>query len=141
MQRLLSLLSFLALVALAAVPAQAQQQSGPLRIEITEGVIEPLPFALPSFVAETAGAQDLADQISRVVAADLVGTGLFREIPQSAFISSLTSFASPVQFADWRAINAQALIAGAVTIGSGGRLTVEEHREKSSWLFGQSFPR
>ena len=48
MQRLLSLLSFLALVALAAVPAQAQQQSGPLRIEITEGVIEPLPFALPS---------------------------------------------------------------------------------------------
>jgi len=125
MQRLLFLLSFLALVALAAVPAQAQQQSGPLRIEITEGVIEPLPFALPSFVAETAGAQDLAHQISRVVAADLVGTGLFREIPQSAFISSLTSFASPVQFADWRAINAQALIAGAVTIGSGGRLTVK----------------
>lgn len=41
----------LALLLPAAVPAAAQQ--GPLRIQITEGVIEPLPFAVPDFVAET----------------------------------------------------------------------------------------
>ena len=97
----------------------------PLRIEITEGVIEPLPFAVPDFQAENARASDMARQIARVVAADLAGTGLFREVPASAYISTITSFSSPVQFADWKAINAQALITGAVSRGSGGKLTVK----------------
>ncbi|MEL6533382.1 MAG: Tol-Pal system protein TolB, partial [Pseudomonadota bacterium] len=57
------------------------QSPGPLRIEITDGVVEPLPFAIPTFVAENAGASDAAQDITRVVAADLRGTGLFREIP------------------------------------------------------------
>jgi len=65
---------------------------------------------VPDFVGETAGAQDLAQQIARVVADDLTGTGLFREVPREAHISEITSFGSPVQFADWKAINAQALI-------------------------------
>ncbi len=90
--------------------------SAPLRIEITDGVIEPLPFAAPTFIAETPSAGDLSRDLAAVVAADLVGTGLFREIPESAFISTLTSFASPVQYADWKAINAQALISGAVSV-------------------------
>ncbi|HHL20018.1 MAG TPA: Tol-Pal system protein TolB [Aliiroseovarius sp.] len=97
----------------------------PLRIEITEGVIEPLPFAVPDFQPENARAADMARQIARVVAADLAGTGLFREVPASAYISTITSFSSPVQFADWKAINAQALITGAVSRGSGGKLTVK----------------
>jgi TolB protein len=50
------------------------------------------------------------------VAEDLKGTGLFREIDKAAFISQISSFAAPVQFADWKAINAQALITGAVTV-------------------------
>jgi len=53
-----------------------QAQEGRLRIEITEGVIEPLPFAVPSFVDE-GGAGDYAQGIARVIAADLAGTGLF----------------------------------------------------------------
>ncbi|MDJ0827652.1 MAG: Tol-Pal system beta propeller repeat protein TolB [Rhodobacter sp.] len=103
----------------------AAQSPGPLRIEITEGVIEPLPFALPQFVAENAGSEEMAAQISQVIAADLVGTGLFREIPKDAFISTVTSFASPVQYSDWKAINAQALITGAVATTSDGRVTVK----------------
>lgn len=96
----------------------------PLRIEITDAVIEPLPFAVPNFVAETAGAGQVAAEISRVVAEDLSGTGLFREIPQGAYISQLSSFSAPVQYADWRAINAQALITGAVSV-SGETVTVK----------------
>jgi len=103
--------------------AQAQS-SGPLRIEITEGVIEPLPFALPVFQAETADAGTYAAQISEVISADLTGTGLFREIAASAFISNVSSFAAPVQFADWKAINAQALITGAVSL-QGEQLNVK----------------
>ena len=89
---------------------------GPLRIEITEGVIEPLPFAVPSFQPESAEAGQLANDIARVVSDDLIGTGLFREIPASAFISTVSDFNAPVQYADWKAINAQALVTGAVNV-------------------------
>ena len=116
-------LTLLAALLVFALPAAAQ--TGPLRIEITEGVIEPLPFANPDFVAENAAAAELARAISRVVAEDLTGTGLFREIPSNAFISQITSFNSPVQFADWRAINAQALISGAVSVGGDGSIAVK----------------
>ena len=124
MKRFLPLAFALALAALA-LPVHAQQSPGPLRIEITEGVIEPLPFAIPQFQAETAGAEAMAAQISQVVAADLVGTGLFREIPRDAFISTVTSFSSPVQYSDWKAINAQALITGAVGATGDGLVTVK----------------
>ncbi|MCG6904632.1 MAG: Tol-Pal system beta propeller repeat protein TolB [Rhodobacter sp.] len=103
----------------------AARAQGPLRIEITEGVIEPLPFAAPAFLPENAGAETLAVQITQVIADDLVGTGLFREIPAGAFISTVTSFSSPVQYSDWKAINAQALITGAVGVTSDGRVTVK----------------
>lgn len=108
----------------AAVPA-SQAQNGPLRIEITDGVIEPLPYAVPDFVAETGGMEEIARDIARVVAADLNGTGLFREIPASAFISTITNFSSPVQYSDWKAINAQALISGAVSMDNNGNLAVK----------------
>ena len=80
-----------------ALPNAAQAQDGPLRIEITEGTIEPMAYAVPSFVAETPGAQQYADQITQVIAEDLTGTGLFREIPRDAHISRITSFESLYQ--------------------------------------------
>jgi TolB protein len=114
----------LSLLAAAVPAALAQEARGPLRIEITEGVIEPLPFAAPVFVSETPGAETYARDITRVVVDDLTSTGLFRPIPESAFISRITSFDSPVQYADWKAINAQALITGSVAIAGDGRLVI-----------------
>ncbi|MDF1856538.1 Tol-Pal system beta propeller repeat protein TolB [Pseudooceanicola sp.] len=114
----------LALAAFAFLtPVAALSQ--PLRIEITEGVIEPLPFAVPDFVPENPAAAKLAEQLSRVVSEDLTGTGLFRELPASAYISQVTSFSAPVQYPDWKAINAQALVTGAVSLDAKGRLTVK----------------
>ncbi len=98
---------------LLARPFAAAAQS-PLRIEITQGVIEPMPFAVPGFVPDSPMAADLAARITQVVIDDLTGTGLFREIPASAHIGRITNFDAPVQFSDWKAINAQALITGAV---------------------------
>lgn len=112
-----------ALLALGAT-APAMAQSGPLRLTITDGVIEPLPFAVPTFTAETAGAEQVASDISRLVAQDLTNSGLFREIPSSAFISQMGAFGSPVAYPDWRAINAQALIGGAVST-NGDQLIVK----------------
>ena len=112
-----------ALLGLALAPAWAQSQ-GPLKIQINQGVIEPIPFALPSFIPEDAGGQAYATRIDRVISSDLTGTGLFREIPQSAYISRITSFDAPVQYGDWKAINAQALITGAVSV-QGSQIVVK----------------
>ena len=115
--------AILAVSSLFTAPVLAQN-SGPLRIEITEGVIEPLPFALPVFEAETSDAGEMAAQITQVIASDLTGTGLFRQIEPGAFISTVNSFAAPIQYADWKAINAQALITGAVAV-QGNQLNVK----------------
>ena len=111
----------LALVMLGAGPGSAEAQ---LRLRFTDGVIEPMPFALPAFVAEGSGAGQAAADITALVAQDLVNSGLFREIPASTHISRVTNFDAPVQFPDWRAINAQALVTGAVSV-QGGRLIVK----------------
>lgn len=115
----------LAAAFMALGPLTAFAQQGPLRIEITEGVIEPLPFAVASFVPENTGATEVAGQIAQVIGQNLSGTGLFREIPRDAFISQITNFDSPVQYADWKAINAQALVTGAVNVAGDGRLVVK----------------
>lgn len=99
--------------------------AAPLRIELTDGVIEPLPYAVPDFVAENSAAGEYAAKLAAVISDDLSGTGLFRKIDKSAFISQITSFSSPVQFADWKAINAQALVSGAVSVEANGRLVVK----------------
>ncbi|WP_109468493.1 Tol-Pal system beta propeller repeat protein TolB [Albibacillus kandeliae] len=106
------------------VSSQVAAQNGPLRIEITDGVIEPLPFAVPDFVPASGEAAQVGRDIARVIASDLTGTGLFRELPSSAYISQVRDFAAPVQYADWKAINAQALITGSVSV-SGGQVTVQ----------------
>ena len=118
---------FAAAVALAlglGTPAPALAQDGPLRIEITEGVIEPMPIAVPRFTARDAGGGDYADRIARVITSNLSGTGLFREIPREAHIAELTDFNDPVSFSDWRAINTEALVTGSVA-ASNGRVTVQ----------------
>ncbi len=105
----------LALAGPVAVSAP-QAQAAPLKLELTQGVIEPMPYALPGFIAGNAAAAKPAADITQVIADDLSGTGLFRQIPASAFISKVTSFDAPIQYADWKAINAQALITGAVSV-------------------------
>jgi len=112
------------LVAVSLMSTQSIAQSKPLRIEITQGVIEPMPFAAPRFVAENPAAKKYTQELTQVLAADLVGSGLFREIPAAAHISKITNFNTPVQFSDWKAINAQALITGAVSV-SGNKLIVK----------------
>lgn len=113
----------LALAGIAAIAAPATARAEPLRIIVDQGNIEPLPFAAPVFLDE-GGAGDLARAITEVVVADLQGTGLFSRISPDAYISRVSSFDAPVAFADWKAINAQALITGAVT-NNGGQIGVK----------------
>ena len=91
-------------------------ETKPLMIEITQGVIKPMPIALSQFSAIGDTTPQYVDQITSVIMADLVGSGLFREIPRSAHVSANTNFNNPVRFSDWRVINVDALITGSVNI-------------------------
>ncbi|TMV94786.1 Tol-Pal system protein TolB [Thioclava sp. BHET1] len=113
------------MMALLAGPMAAFAQSQePLHITITDGVIEPLPFAMAGFLPESPDAAQMAQQISKVISDDLTGTGLFREIPKSAYVQKIDTFDTPVNYSDWQAINAQALVVGSVGM-SGGKLVVK----------------
>ncbi|MEM1264941.1 MAG: Tol-Pal system beta propeller repeat protein TolB [Pseudomonadota bacterium] len=105
-----------------AVSALAQQQ--PLRITITDGVREPIPFAAPAFVPESPAAARIAADITQVLAADLSNSGLFREIPAANHIGQITSFDAPVRFADWRPLEARFLVVGSVAVREDAQLIV-----------------
>ncbi|MDO5647893.1 Tol-Pal system beta propeller repeat protein TolB [Paracoccus sp. (in: a-proteobacteria)] len=104
------ILRLLALIpALALTPAwPAAAQDGPLRIEITDGVVEPMALAIPAFHGDA----DIAAKIRGVVVDDLTSTGLFSELVTA---TRTDSFAAPVAWDDWRAAGAQALISAEVT--------------------------
>ncbi|MEM8555962.1 MAG: Tol-Pal system beta propeller repeat protein TolB [Pseudomonadota bacterium] len=123
MTRLFALLAAMG-AAWAVTTSLVHAQSGPLRIEITDGVVEPLPVAISPFVTGSLQEQALATSLVEVIKADLEGTGLFRSISPDAFVSPVTNFDSPVAYADWKVINAQALVTGELT-QSGNRITVK----------------
>lgn len=104
--------------AMTALPAFAQDE--PLRIEITDGVTEPMAVAIPKFY----GDDEIASKVRQVVADDLSGTGLFREIPMKAYTNSADDFSSAVAYEEWRAINAQALVTAEV-VDNGGEISVK----------------
>ncbi|MGG7565336.1 Tol-Pal system beta propeller repeat protein TolB [Rhodovulum sp. DZ06] len=111
-----------AALAAPAAPALAQDAApGPLRIEITQGVVEPMPIALPAFAA-TPEAQALAEEIRGVVKADLESAGLFRVIDQQAYLSAPAGVAAVPAFENWRVINADALGVGQASLTPDGRL-------------------
>ncbi|MBE3638582.1 Tol-Pal system beta propeller repeat protein TolB [Mangrovicoccus algicola] len=117
-------LAALILAAPALTPALAQEARGPLRIEITDGVIEPVPIALSEFVTSSMQGQAMVQDMLGVIRNDLEGTGLFRAIGREAFISPVTNFDSPVAYADWKTINAQALVTGQLE-HTGDQITVK----------------
>lgn len=90
-----------------------------LKIDITRGNVDPMPIALPDLPGNGMGAE-----IIRVVSADLERSGLFRPIDKQAFIEQITTQTNNPRFADWRKINAAALVTGMVIAESGDKLKV-----------------
>lgn len=95
-----------------------------LEIDITQGNFEPLPIAVPDFAGSNGEANQIGQQISEVVAADLERSGLFRIVDKGAFIEQLGYQTAVPRYADWRQINASALVAGKVEITGAGKMQV-----------------
>lgn len=88
-------------------------------IDLTKGNIEPLPIAINGFAGE------LGPQISSIISTNLKNSGLFKPIDPAAFIQKIDNPHAVPRYEDWRVINAQALVTGAVSKESDGRLKAE----------------
>jgi len=97
-----------------------------LTVDITQGKLEALPIAVSKFSAvDSAGAKYAVD-IPAIIALNLQRSGLFSPLNPNSFIQSPESIANDdPRFAEWRAINAQALVSGNVTKTGDGRTRVE----------------
>jgi TolB protein len=84
-----------------------------VRIDVTQGNVKPLPIALPNFLGSGTDSE-IARSITQVIAANLQRSGLFIPIDQAAYIEKITDFNATPRFADWRTINAAALVVGRV---------------------------
>ena len=97
------------------------QASAQLEIDITQGIVEPLPIAVSELYGSTPEAAQLGRDIADVVSADLASSGLLRPIDRRAFIQSPEELQNLPRFADWRQINAEALVTGTVIAGDGAK--------------------
>jgi TolB protein len=111
------------LIAVATLMAQSSAYAL-VEIDITQGNIEPLPIALPSFSAE-GGDSKLSADMTSIIAADLRRSGLFKPLDPASFIQKNMSVNSTPRFGDWRQISTQALVTGTVTKQPDGRLRAE----------------
>ncbi|HEY8614917.1 Tol-Pal system beta propeller repeat protein TolB [Phenylobacterium sp.] len=116
--RLKSLMfALVALVGGALVaPAAARAE---IEVNVNRGDVQPLPVAVPAF-----GGGQVGGDIAGVISANLQRSGLFRPLDPASFVERDLNAAVQPRFADWKQINAQALVNGQVTV-VGGRLQVD----------------
>src|SRR5436305_5692210 len=102
---------------IASSPSLAQ-----LRLRVDEGNVQPIPMAIPDFIAGTPGDTEVARGMTQVITNNLRRSGLFQPIEPAAYIEKIAKFATQPRFPDWRQINAQALVTGFITRPVDGRL-------------------
>src|SRR3990167_192355 len=86
-----------------------------LRIDVTEGTFKPVPIAITPF--DGGGDPALAEigrEVTQVIVNDLESCGLFKVVDPAAYIQSAQDVMTQPRFADWKILNAEALVGGLV---------------------------
>ncbi len=93
------------LVLMGSIPSVQAE----LRVSLTEGTFKPVPIAITPF-----GGVDpaMGQQITQVIMNDLESCGLFKVVDPAAYIQSAQDVMTNPRFADWRVLNAEALVGG-----------------------------
>ena len=104
---------------LTAAAAQAR-----VHIDVT-GNINPLPIAVTELQAQAGADPSVGATISEVISSDLRNSGAFRPLDPASFIQAAQAAADQPRFADWKVLNAQALVTGVVAVEQDGRLRAD----------------
>ncbi|MBL0318097.1 MAG: Tol-Pal system protein TolB [Alphaproteobacteria bacterium] len=102
-------------LSLATAIVYPQPSHAVLRIDITQGKIEPLPVAITDPVAGLPSDSQMGNDIMNVVKADLKRSGLIAPIDKGAFIEHITSINTYPNFPSWKRINANALVTSSIS--------------------------
>jgi TolB protein len=114
--QLINKLSAICLFALLAVPAASHAA---LTIEIIGGGASQIPIAIAPFRAEDA----LAQKITPVIAADLARSGLFKVVDSGGMVP-VPHEPEQINYAQWRARGAEAVVIGTVAQLPDGRYDI-----------------
>lgn len=112
-------------VAAAGLALSPRDAAAVLRLDVTQGNVQPVPIAISDFIGGTGGDSESARNVSGVITANLKRSGLFLPIDHAAFLEQITNIDAVPRFQDWRTINAQGLVTGRVTRQGDGRLKAE----------------
>lgn len=96
-----------------------------IEIDITKGSLEPVSIAIPKFINTHPDTEKIAADMAAVITEDLERSGLFRALDPASFIETQTDINYQPRFADWRIINAKALVSGRIVRENENRLRVE----------------
>jgi TolB protein len=107
------------------VGLSSRRAAAVLKLDVTQGNVQPVPIAVPEFIAVATADPAAGRNISQIIASNLQRSGLFAPIDPGAYIEKISTIDALPRFPDWRAINAQALVTGRVTQQSDGRLKAE----------------
>lgn len=105
--------------------ASFRDAAADLNIDITRGVVEPLPIAILSFGGTRDDERQYGRDIAAVVASDLRHSGLFKPLEPATFAEQEIGLDTAPSFAGWRTINAPAVVNGRTQLLPDGRLKVE----------------
>ena len=115
--------SLIAAPTLWASPALAQATAV---IDVDRARTDPIPIAIPALAGSSGEADRIGRDIAAVITNNLARSGLFRPIDPAAYIGKTGGTTGDlVNFQNWKAINAQALVTGKVDSQGGDKVRVE----------------
>src|SRR5262245_24702067 len=86
----------------AGWPRRAAAQ---LKLDVTQGTVQPMPIAIPDFVGGGAADAEAARGVSQVITSNLRRSGLFAPIDPAAYLEKIVNPDVAPKYPDWRVIN------------------------------------
>jgi len=115
----------LCLAVIALFAATAPMARAHVTVSVDKGNINPLPIAITELQAQAGADPTVGASISDVITSDLRNSGAFRPLDPASFLQAAQAAADQPRFADWKVLNAQALVTGVVAVEQDGRLRAD----------------
>ena len=87
-----------------------------LRIDITQGNMDPIPVAILEFNSNSKEALEISSNINQVISNNLERSGLFSVLHKKLFFNLTIPFEEKPTFSDWKITTAQGLVHGKLKI-------------------------
>ena len=87
-----------------------------LRIDITQGNLNPIPVAILEFNSSNSESREISSNINIVISNNLERSGLFSILPKKIFFNTSLPFEKKPIFEDWKITTAQGLVHGKLNL-------------------------